>query len=147
MLQHALRQGYYGNDAATAAAFRAGVGWFDTGDLGWVAPRDIAGSHMAGTVVLSGRSKDTIVLSRCGGRAMYPCAKIVCAHLSTVSMSSWLAAVAIVPTLRCAAAFCTKQMQFHSRLMDLMDESDNQPVCHEVLTNVGIECYLQRGEH
>ena len=59
------RQGYYGNEAATAAAFRAGGGWFDTGDLGWVAPGGVAGSRMAGTVVLTGRSKDTIVLSRC----------------------------------------------------------------------------------
>ena len=59
------RQGYYGNDAATAAAFRAGAGWFDTGDLGWIAPDGVAGSRMAGTVVLTGRSKDTIVLSRC----------------------------------------------------------------------------------
>ena len=52
-----MRQGYYGNDGATAAAFRAGGGWFDTGDLGWIAPDGVAGSRMAGTVVLTGRSK------------------------------------------------------------------------------------------
>jgi hypothetical protein len=62
-------QGYYGNEGATAAAFRAGAGWFDTGDLGWIAPDGVPGSRMAGTVVLTGRSKDTIVLSRCFVRA------------------------------------------------------------------------------
>ena len=30
--------GYYGDEAATAKAFRAGNGWLDTGDLGWKAP-------------------------------------------------------------------------------------------------------------
>ena len=43
LLMHAVAavlQGYYANDAATAGAFRAGEGWFDTGDLGWVAPRE-----------------------------------------------------------------------------------------------------------
>ena len=80
-MRDAVRQGYYDNDAATAAAFRAGAGWFDTGDLGWVAPRDVAGSRMAGTVVLSGRSKDTIVLSRCGVGAQAPSA--ACMHACT----------------------------------------------------------------
>ena len=32
-------QGYFQNDGATAKAFRAGDGWFDTGDLGWRAPQ------------------------------------------------------------------------------------------------------------
>lgn len=36
-------------------AFKAGDGWFDTGDLGWRAPAGVAGSAMAGTVVLTGR--------------------------------------------------------------------------------------------
>lgn len=30
--------GYYDDESATAAAFRAGNGWLDTGDLGWRAP-------------------------------------------------------------------------------------------------------------
>ena len=30
--------GYYNDEASTAKAFRAGDGWFDTGDLGWRAP-------------------------------------------------------------------------------------------------------------
>lgn len=44
-------------------AFRAGDGWFDTGDLGWRAPGGVPGSAMAGSVVLTGRAKDTIVLT------------------------------------------------------------------------------------
>ncbi|PRW33092.1 long-chain-fatty-acid-- ligase [Chlorella sorokiniana] len=55
--------GYYRDEAATAKAFKAGDGWFDTGDLGWRAPAGVAGSAMAGCTVLTGRAKDTIVLS------------------------------------------------------------------------------------
>ena len=33
-----IMAGYYGDQAATAKAFRAGHGWLDTGDLGWRAP-------------------------------------------------------------------------------------------------------------
>lgn len=52
--------GYYNDAAATCKAFIDG--WFDTGDLGWRAPAGVAGSNMAGHIVLSGRAKDTIVL-------------------------------------------------------------------------------------
>uniref|UniRef100_A0A383VM20 AMP-dependent synthetase/ligase domain-containing protein n=1 Tax=Tetradesmus obliquus TaxID=3088 RepID=A0A383VM20_TETOB len=52
--------GYYNDAAATRKAFIDG--WFDTGDLGWRAPSGVAGSNMAGHIVLSGRAKDTIVL-------------------------------------------------------------------------------------
>ncbi len=39
---------------APMQAFQAGDGWFDTGDLGWRAPEGVAGSAMAGTIVLTG---------------------------------------------------------------------------------------------
>lgn len=55
--------GYYADPGATAKAFKAGDGWFDTGDLGWRAPQGVAGSRMAGSIVLTGRAKDTIVLT------------------------------------------------------------------------------------
>lgn len=55
--------GYYNNESATAAAFSSGDGWFDTGDLGWKAPKAVHGSTMEGCLVLTGRAKDTIVLS------------------------------------------------------------------------------------
>ncbi|MBW4641623.1 MAG: long-chain fatty acid--CoA ligase [Goleter apudmare HA4340-LM2] len=49
-----IMQGYYQNPEATAKAIDAG-GWFDSGDLGWVTPQN--------DLVLTGRAKDTIVLS------------------------------------------------------------------------------------
>jgi long-chain acyl-CoA synthetase len=47
-------QGYYNNPAATAKAINE-EGWFDTGDLGLLTDQ--------GDLVLTGRAKDTIVLS------------------------------------------------------------------------------------
>ncbi|WP_420805841.1 hypothetical protein [Neosynechococcus sphagnicola] len=47
-------RGYYQNPQATAKAIDA-EGWFDSGDLGWVT----AENHL----VLTGRAKDTIVLT------------------------------------------------------------------------------------
>jgi long-chain acyl-CoA synthetase len=49
-----LMQGYYQNPEATAKAID-NEGWFDSGDLGWLTPY--------GDLVLTGRAKDTIVLS------------------------------------------------------------------------------------
>lgn len=49
-----VMQGYYKKPEATAKAIDA-EGWFDTGDLGWVTPEN----HL----VLTGRAKDTIVLT------------------------------------------------------------------------------------
>lgn len=49
-----IMEGYYRNPEATAKAID-GEGWFDTGDLGWIS-KD-------GNVVLTGRAKDTIVLT------------------------------------------------------------------------------------
>ncbi len=49
-----VMQGYYKNPEATAKAIDS-EGWFDTGDLGWVTPNN--------DLVLTGRAKDTIVLT------------------------------------------------------------------------------------
>jgi long-chain acyl-CoA synthetase len=54
--------GYLNNPVASAAAFSAD-GWLDTGDLGWICPKGVPRSRMAGCLVLTGRAKDTIVLS------------------------------------------------------------------------------------
>lgn len=58
-----MQGGYYKDPGATARAFPVGNGWFDTGDLGWRAPAGVQGSSMAGSIVLTGRAKDTIVLT------------------------------------------------------------------------------------
>ena len=47
-------QGYYRNPEATTKAIDP-EGWFDTGDIGWLADD--------GSIILIGRAKDTIVLS------------------------------------------------------------------------------------
>jgi long-chain acyl-CoA synthetase len=49
-----VMQGYYQNPEATAKAINS-EGWFDSGDLGWVTPEN--------DLVLTGRAKDTIVLT------------------------------------------------------------------------------------
>lgn len=49
-----VMQGYYQNPEATAKAIDP-AGWFDTGDLGWITDQQ--------DLVLTGRAKDTIVLS------------------------------------------------------------------------------------
>ena len=49
-----VMQGYYQNPEATAKAIDK-EGWFDSGDLGWLTPY--------GDLVLTGRAKDTIVLT------------------------------------------------------------------------------------
>ncbi|MEO1673607.1 MAG: AMP-binding protein, partial [Cyanobacteria bacterium J06631_2] len=49
-----VMKGYYQNPEATAKAIDP-EGWFDSGDLGWLTPH--------GDLVLTGRAKDTIVLT------------------------------------------------------------------------------------
>ncbi|ALF54645.1 long-chain fatty acid--CoA ligase [Nostoc piscinale CENA21] len=49
-----IMQGYYQNPEATAKVIDT-EGWFDSGDLGWVTPEN--------DLVLTGRAKDTIVLT------------------------------------------------------------------------------------
>lgn len=49
-----IMQGYYKNPEATGQAIDS-EGWFNSGDLGWLTPRE--------DIVLTGRAKDTIVLT------------------------------------------------------------------------------------
>jgi len=49
-----IMQGYYQNPQATAQAIDS-EGWFNTGDLGWLTPKN--------DLIITGRAKDTIVLS------------------------------------------------------------------------------------
>ncbi len=49
-----IMQGYYQNPEATATAIDT-EGWFNSGDLGWVTPQN--------DLILTGRAKDTIVLT------------------------------------------------------------------------------------
>lgn len=49
-----VMQGYYKNPEATQKAIDP-EGWFDTGDIGWMTPQ--------GDLILTGRAKDTIVLT------------------------------------------------------------------------------------
>ncbi|KAL6774385.1 LCL1 [Auxenochlorella protothecoides x Auxenochlorella symbiontica] len=58
-----LMSGYWNDALGTAAVVLESQGqrWFDTGDLGWKVPE--AGGAAAGALVLTGRAKDTIVLS------------------------------------------------------------------------------------
>lgn len=49
-----IMQGYYRKPEATAKAIDT-EGWFDSGDIGWLTPQ--------GDIVLTGRAKDTIVLT------------------------------------------------------------------------------------
>jgi len=49
-----IMQGYYQNPEATAQAIDS-EGWFNTGDLGWLTPQN--------DLIITGRAKDTIVLS------------------------------------------------------------------------------------
>ncbi|KMZ60386.1 Long-chain-fatty-acid--[acyl-carrier-protein] ligase [Zostera marina] len=59
-----VMKGYYKNPSATLNVLDE-EGWFDTGDIGWIAPKNATGRSRlcGGMVVIVGRSKDTIVLS------------------------------------------------------------------------------------
>lgn len=59
-----VMKGYYKNPSATNEALDQ-EGWFNTGDIGWIAPCHATGPSRkcGGMLVLEGRAKDTIVLT------------------------------------------------------------------------------------
>ncbi|VAI40157.1 unnamed protein product [Triticum turgidum subsp. durum] len=59
-----VMKGYYKNPSATNKALDL-EGWFNTGDIGWIAPHHATGPSRkcGGMLVLEGRAKDTIVLT------------------------------------------------------------------------------------
>uniref|UniRef100_A0A1D1YU48 4-coumarate--CoA ligase n=1 Tax=Anthurium amnicola TaxID=1678845 RepID=A0A1D1YU48_9ARAE len=58
-----VMKGYYKNPSATDKALDVD-GWFNTGDIGWIAPNMAGRSRCCGgMLVLEGRAKDTIVLT------------------------------------------------------------------------------------
>ncbi|VAI40165.1 unnamed protein product [Triticum turgidum subsp. durum] len=59
-----VMKGYYKNPSAANNALDQ-EGWFNTGDIGWIAPHHATGPSRkcGGMLVLEGRAKDTIVLA------------------------------------------------------------------------------------
>ncbi|CAA6659870.1 unnamed protein product [Spirodela intermedia] len=59
-----VMKGYYKNSSSTNQALDKD-GWFNTGDIGWIAPKNTMGRsrQCGGMIVIEGRAKDTIVLS------------------------------------------------------------------------------------
>ncbi|CAF1705567.1 BnaC03g74060D [Brassica napus] len=59
-----VMRGYYKNPVASKQVIDDD-GWFNTGDMGWIAPHHSTGRSRScgGVIVLEGRAKDTIVLS------------------------------------------------------------------------------------
>ena len=97
--------GYFGKPEATAAAFDA-EGWFDTGDLGLLLPD--------GTLVLTGRAKDTIVLS--SGENIEPgpleealAASPLVEQVMVVGQDERLLGALLVPKAEPLAAFAAQQ--------------------------------------
>ena len=129
-----VMRGYYNDQESTAKAMRAGPGWFDTGDLGWRAPSKrpplfhkdynlhgvtcqpylrggsglcaggMAGSRMAGHITLTGRSKDTIVLSNGENIEPQPIEDALCvspyiSHLVLVGQDKRMLGALVAPSM------------------------------------------------
>ena len=123
-----VMQGYYKNPEATSKAVDA-YGWFDTGDLGKINP-------VTGDLILTGRCKDTIVLSN--GENIEP-SPIEDAIMSTSPLIEQvmltgqdgrsLTAIAVLNTNNIVAAgFLDKQK---GKKLQAENEKVNNPQCSE----------------
>ncbi|MDB9309523.1 long-chain fatty acid--CoA ligase [Aphanizomenon sp. CS-733/32] len=108
-----IMQGYYQNPQATNKAIDA-EGWFDSGDLGWVTPEN--------DLVLTGRAKDTIVLTN--GENIEPqpiedaCLRSpYIDQIMLVGQDQRSIGALIVPNLEALAAW--NQSQNHTETIDL----------------------------
>jgi len=102
-----LMQGYYQNPAATAKAINQ-EGWFNTGDIGWLTPKN----HL----VLTGRAKDTIVLTN--GENIEPqpiedaCARSAYIdQIMLVGQDQKVLGALIVPNSEALAAWATQNLR------------------------------------
>ncbi|MEM9905023.1 MAG: AMP-binding protein [Cyanobacteria bacterium P01_D01_bin.44] len=102
-----VMQGYYKNPEATAKAISA-QGWFNTGDLGKVTP--------AGDLIITGRAKDTIVLTN--GENIEPlpienaCARSAYVdQIMLVGQDQKVLGALIVPNLEALEQWATEQGQ------------------------------------
>ncbi|MBE9248784.1 long-chain fatty acid--CoA ligase [Dolichospermum sp. LEGE 00240] len=108
-----IMQGYYQNPEATKKVID-GEGWFDSGDLGWVTPEN--------DLVLTGRAKDTIVLTN--GENIEPqpiedaCLRSpYIDQIMLVGQDQRSIGALIVPNLEALAAW--NQSQNHTETIDL----------------------------
>lgn len=79
---------------------------FDAGDLGWRAPANIPGSRMAGHIVLTGRAKDTIVMSNGKNVEPQPLEDVIGSsslikHAAVVSWADWACSMQLVMAEEC----------------------------------------------
>ncbi|MCJ2541836.1 AMP-dependent synthetase/ligase [Thermostichus vulcanus] len=100
-----VMMGYYNNPEATAKVLTAD-GWFDTGDLGWLTPD--------GQLVITGRAKDTIVLSNGENIEPQPLEDVClqCPYISqivVVGQDQKKLAALIYPNLEALQAWATEQ--------------------------------------
>ena len=138
-----VMQGYYKNPEATAKAVDA-YGWFDTGDLGKINPA-------TGDLILTGRCKDTIVLSN--GENIEP-SPLEDAIMSTSPLIEQvmltgqdgrsLTAIAVLnPNNLAAAGFLDKQK---GKKLQAENEKVNNPQCSEEECAAGCEALVLASE-
>lgn len=124
-----VMQGYYKNPEATAKAIDQ-YGWFDTGDLGRVNP-------VTGDIILTGRAKDTIVLSNGENIEPQPIEDAIFAGSALIEQvmltgqdgRKLLSIVVLSPTELANAGYLTKDQ---ADKLQKANEAVNDPKCTEI---------------
>jgi long-chain acyl-CoA synthetase len=128
-----VMKGYYKNPEATAKAIDS-EGWFDSGDLGWVTPQN--------DLVLTGRAKDTIVLTN--GENIEPqpiedaCLRSAYIdQIMLVGQDQRSLGALIVPNLEALQQWATSQ-NLHLRLPEATEEQSNGNSQEEFRTTIDL---------